>query len=67
MKRPCRSRLSSAAVSQGSSRTCSAATASAATQLAALIATSIVQAQFAPRSTGLAAIQSESCAPSSSR
>ena len=55
-------------VEPGSPRGASSAQrASAATQFAARMATSIVHAQLAPSSTGLAAIQESSWAPSSSR
>ncbi len=66
MKRPWSKRLATTASSQSGSSPAAAQSASAATQLAARIATSIVQTQLAPISTGLAAIQCVSCAPSSS-
>ena len=52
---------------QGSSALSSAQRASAATQFAARMATSIVDAQLGPSSTGFARIQEVSWAPSSSR
>ncbi len=67
MKRPCRSSEASARSTHGRPAAASAHIASVATQLAPRIATSIVQAQFGPNSTGLAAIHESSCAPISSR
>ena len=57
MKRPCRSRAAITRSNQGSARAASAHSTSVATQFVARIATSIVEAQFGPRSTGFASIQ----------
>ena len=67
MNRPWRSRDPTAGSSHSEPAAASAHSASAAIQFAARMATSMVQAQLAPNSTGLEAIQSASWAPISSR
>ena len=67
MNRQCSRRLASAGSSHGASAAAGITMHSAATQFAARIATSIVHDHGAPNSTGLAAMNELSCAPSSSR